>query len=122
MDYESRATELFKSGCNCAQAVFCTFAPELGIDEKTALRLSAGFGGGMGRMREVCGAVSGMVMAASALLASDNPQDAAAKAKLYENIRALAGEFKEKNGSIVCRELLNLPDAESGGTPSERTP
>ncbi len=121
MDYAHRANELFVSGCNCSQAVFCTFAPELGIDEKTALILAAGFGGGMGRMREVCGAVSGMIMAASMKFASDDPKDAAAKGRLYEIIRALAGEFKEKNGSIICRELLNLPSDEAGGEPCERT-
>lgn len=120
MDYENRAAELFKSGCNCSQAVFCTFAPEMGVDEKTALVLSAGFGGGMGRMREVCGAVSGMIMAASMKFASDNPGDSEAKAELYEIIRTLAGRFKKQNGSIICRELLNLPNETVGGAPSER--
>lgn len=121
MDYGQRACELFKSGCNCSQAVFCTFAPEIGIGQSTALRLSAGFGGGMGRMREVCGAVSGMIMAASAMFASDKPEDAQAKKELYEVIRELAGSFKQANGSIICRELLGIDGKNESAQPEKRT-
>lgn len=112
------AKQLFESGYNCAQAVFCAFCDETGFDKETALRLSAGFGGGVGRMREVCGAVSGMTMVLSYKLASVDPAE---KGEIYALIQKAAGEFKEINGSIVCRELLNLSKGPSSPVPEERT-
>lgn len=109
--YGKKAKTLFEEGYNCAQAVFGAFSDVTGIGFETSLKLSSGFGGGMGRMREVCGAVSGMFMVLDALEGYTSPTDNEAKKELYAKIQKLAGEFKAENGSIICRELL-------GGTPS----
>ena len=103
-----KAKELFSQGYNCAQAVFSVFNDETGLDPNLALRLSAPFGGGMARMREVCGAVSGMFMAAGALYGYDQEADPENKAAHYRLIQELAQKFREQNGSIICRELLGL--------------
>lgn len=116
------AYENFLKGYNCTQAVTVAFAEELGLDEKTAARISCGFGGGMGRLREVCGTFSGIVMVLSRLYGYSDPKDTAAKKDLYEKIRALADKFREDNGSIICRELLGLERAEEDATPEPRTP
>lgn len=117
-----KAKQLFLDGYNCSQSVFIAFAPECGIDEETAALIASGFGGGLGRMREVCGAVSGMSMAASMLFGSGKPNDYENKKALYKTIQELAGEFREMNGSIVCRELLGLDKkAETLSTPEKRT-
>ena len=109
------AKEYFLNGANCAQAVLCAFAEECKLDETSAMRLASGFGGGMGRMREVCGAVSGMILVANILRGNTEPKDKAAKDAHYALIQHLAEKFREQNGSIICRELLNLeghgPDA-----------
>lgn len=115
------AKELFENGCNCAQAVFCAFCDETGFDRETALKLAAGFGGGMGRMREVCGAVSGMTMVLSYLNASTDPKNHDEKTALYALIQKAGGEFKDKNGSIICRELLGLASGASSPEPEHRT-
>lgn len=112
----------FLSGFNCTQAVTVAFAEELGLDERTAARLSCGFGGGMGRLREICGTFSGAVMVLSALYGYSEPKDLAAKKALYEKIRALAERFRADNGSIICRELLGLEKAEASAAPEPRTP
>ena len=116
-----RAYENFLKGYNCTQAVTVAFAEELGLDEQTAARLSCGFGGGMGRMREVCGTFSGIVMVLSQLYGYSDPKDTAAKKDLYEKIRSLAAKFKSDNGSIICRELLGLEKAEESAVPEPRT-
>ncbi len=121
MDKASKAKELFENGCNCCQAVFCAFPEENNLSEEEALRLSAGFGGGMGRMREVCGAVSGMIMVLSNRFASTDPNDHEKKKELYALIQKAAGEFKEENGSIICRELLGLSEKTSDPVPEKRT-
>ena len=120
--YGERAKALFLEGYNCAQAVFAAFAPELGLDRETALKISSSFGGGMGRMREVCGAVSGMLMVAGMTDGSADPKDREAKAAHYALVRSLAGGFREENGSIVCRELLGLSAPEQSAVPDARTP
>lgn len=117
-----RAYELFLSGYNCTQSVVCAFADELGMDMDTAARLSSGFGGGMGRLREVCGTFSGVVMVMSMLYGYSDPKNLAGKKELYEKIRLLAGKFRERNGSIICRELLGLKEAERSAEPEARTP
>lgn len=114
------AKELFESGCNCSQAVFCAFCNETGFDKETALRVSAGFGGGFGRLREVCGAVSGMTMVLSCKLASTDIGDSSKKAELYAIIQKAANEFRAQNGSIICRELLGLSEKNSSPVPEER--
>ena len=104
-----RAVELFKNGFNCAQAVFASCADIYGIkDEQLALRLSASFGGGMGRMRLVCGAASGMFMLAGLQNGSCTPHDNEGKMANYAYVQQLAGEFKGKYGSLICAELLGL--------------
>lgn len=102
------ARDYFLNGANCAQAVLCAFADECQLDETSAMRLASGFGGGMGRMREVCGAVSGMILVANILHGNTDPKDKAAKDAHYALIQRLAEKFREQNGSIICRELLNL--------------
>ena len=104
-----RAVELFKQGFNCSQAVFASCADIYGItDEQLALRLSASFGGGMGRMRLVCGAASGMFLLAGLQNGSCTPHDNEGKMANYALVQELAGEFKGKYGSLICAELLGL--------------
>lgn len=116
-----KAREYFEKGFNCAQSVFAAFCDETGLDEKTALMISSPFGGGIGRMREVCGAVSGMMMTAGMLYGNTEPDNAEKKKEIYRKARALAAEFKEKNGSIVCKELLGLSKMEENCAPEART-
>lgn len=121
-EYSRRAGELFGEGYNCSQAVLLTFAEELGMPFDMAARLSSSFGGGMGRMREVCGAVSGMFMAAGLFCGYDAPEDHAGKTEHYKRIQELAGHFKEYTGSIICRELLGLEEkGASSHVPEKRT-
>ena len=125
-----RALELFKQGYNCSQAVFAACADLYGItDEQLALRLSASFGGGMGRMRLVCGAASGMFMLAGLQNGSSMPHDNEGKMANYAFVQQLAGEFKNTYGSLICAELLGLAPKGSCPTkleldprPEERTP
>ena len=115
------AEELFLKGYNCAQAVAGAFAEDIGMDFDTAVKTVSSFGGGMGRLREVCGAVSGMFFVAGALYGYSDPKDYAAKKEHYERIRYLAEKFKEQTGSIVCRELLGAEGKDAGGAPLKRT-
>ena len=108
MTHEEAALRYFTEGANCAQAVVLAFKDELGMDEKTAARLASSFGGGIGRLREVCGAVSGMMMVYGLLKGYDDLKDPEAKKAHYANVQALANRFREENGAIVCRELLEL--------------
>ena len=117
-----KAKELFKSGYNCSQSVLGVFAEELGLDFETAMKISSSFGGGMGRMREVCGTVSGMFMACGLMFGPKDNSDPKAKGELYKRIQELAGKFKEQNGRIICRELLEGVESSTSPTPSERTP
>lgn len=119
--YSKRARELFKEGYNCAQSVFCAFADDLGMDFETALKLSSSFGGGMGRLREVCGAVSAMFMIAGIKYGYTSPCDDDAKAKHYALIQELAEKFKHENNSIICRELLGLDVQSQSPIPEKRT-
>lgn len=118
---EQIAREAFKEGYNCAQCMAIAFADVLGMDETTAKRLTSSFGGGMGRMREVCGAVSGMFMVAGVLWGYDDPNDSAGKKETYAMIQELAKKYKEEEGSIICRELLGLDGKDTSPVPSERT-
>ena len=110
-----KAKELFKSGYNCSQAVLGVFCEELGLDLDTAMRISSSFGGGMGRMREVCGAVCGMFMAAGLMFFKGD------KGQQYKHVQELAKRFKDKNGSIICRELLEGVGVSNSTEPSPRT-
>ena len=119
--YSQKAMNLFKEGYNCAQSVFLAFAEDLGFDKETALKLSSSFGGGMGRMREVCGAVSAMFMIAGLKYGYTSPTDKTAKTEHYERIQELAKKFKDKHETIICRELLGV-DADDNPIPSDRPP
>lgn len=121
-----RAGELFLEGYNCSQSVFLAFSDIYGMEPEMAARLSASFGGGMGRMREVCGAVSGMLLAVGLETGAVEGKDAAGKKQNYDMVQQLAAEFREQYGSIICRELLGLgkdgtPADTSITTPEERT-
>ena len=119
--YSEKAVNNFKSGYNCAQSVFLAFAEDFGFDKETALKLSSSFGGGMGRLREVCGAISSMFAIAGLKKGYTSPNDDDAKAKHYELIQSLAEKFKSKYGTIICRELLELPEGADSPIPSKRT-
>lgn len=121
MSRKEHGMKLFEEGYNCAQSVFLAFEDLYEIDRKTALCMSSSFGGGMGRLREVCGAVSGMFMVAGILYGYDDPKASAEKAEHYARIQALAADFSKENGSIVCRELLGLSVKHDVPTPEART-
>lgn len=121
-EYGLRAKELFLNGYNCSQAVICAFAQEIGLDEYTLRRLGSSFGGGMGRLREVCGGVSAMFLVLGLLCGYDEPGDQKAKAEHYEKVQELARRFEQENGSIICRELLGLTEKHSAPVPEKRTP
>lgn len=114
------AIDYFKSGYNCSQAIVLAFKDLIDVDENTLLKISSPFGGGMGRLREVCGAVSGMFMVLGLLYGYNEPDDDKKK-ELYARVQQLARKFEEDNGSIVCRELLGLSVKHDDPTPSKRT-
>ena len=125
-----KAKRLFKEGgYNCCQAVVLAYNDIFGIDDETAAALSSGFGGGMGRMREVCGSVSGMVMLAGLIKPANDPSVKEWRTANYALVQEMAGEFKAVNGSLVCKELLGLVPMGSSAQapkespePSDRTP
>ena len=121
VDREYMAEQLFRSGYNCSQTVFATFADVTGMTEEEAAKLASPFGAGFGKMREVCGAVSGMVLLAGVLRGYSDPQDAEAKKELYALVQKMCNEFREREGSLICRELLGLKEGEDPPEPSERT-
>lgn len=104
-------------GYNCAQSVFASFCDLTGMDMELALKLSSSFGGGIGRLREVCGALSGMLMAAGILYGYSIPGDYDLKSEHYRLVQELAGRFREDCGSILCRELLGLDGASDPVSP-----
>lgn len=103
MSYAETARNLFLDGYGCAQAVFTAFSPLTGVEKEQALRISIGLGGGVGRMREVCGTVSGAAMVLGALYGGDGARD---KTAAYAKVRQFADAFKAIHGAVVCRELL----------------
>ncbi len=122
MDHAKEAERLFLEGYNCAQAVFCAFCDETGLSLEDAARLSSSFGGGMGRLREVCGTVSGALLALGILRGYDDPKDPEQKKAHYALVQEYARRFREKNETIICRELLKGIPVTPGGVPEERTP
>ena len=108
MNRKEKAVELFYKGCNCSQAVFCAFSDLTGLDEETSLKLASGFGGGVSRLRELCGAVSGMIMAYDMLYGYSVVSDPSLKSEHYKKVQELCKMFKDRAGSIVCRELLGI--------------
>ena len=121
MDHAVRARELFCSGYNCAQAVAGAFAEEMGLPLETVMKLASGFGGGMGGMRETCGAVTGMFMAAGMLRGYGVPGNQEEKTAHYARIRALAEAFEAEHGTLICRNLLSVLPGKLSQNPSERT-
>ena len=117
MDHGALSKEMFCEGYNCAQAVVAAFHEELGMTESEAARLSSSFGGGMGRMRETCGAVSGMLLVAGLLWGYGTPGDDEAKAAHYRLVQEMAAKFRERTGSLICRELLGNPPSDPNPTP-----
>ena len=105
-NHAETARENFVKGYNCAQAVFVAFKDEMGLDELTAARLSSSFGGGMGKLREVCGAVSGALMVLGMLRGNSDPADDKAKAAHYARVQEFAAKFKAEHDTIICRDLL----------------
>ena len=116
-----RAVETFQEGYNCAQAVFATYADCFGMDTETALKMSSAMGAGVGRMREVCGAVSSMAMLAGLKEGNDDPRDEAAKEHIYALVRRMSTRFKDEYDTIICKELLGLERVEESAKPSLRT-
>ena len=117
------AKTYFEQGYNCAQAVLMAFEDRTGLDAVAAARAASSFGGGMGRMREVCGTVSGAYMALGIIQGYDDPADKAGKDRQYELVREFANRFKERNGidTIICRELLSGVPHTDGGQSEART-
>ena len=113
-NYGEKAVALFATGLNCAQSVYCAFAEDLGMDAETAAKVSSGLGGGVGRLREVCGAVTGATLVLGMKFGPD-------KVAVYEKVQAFAAAFKAETGSVVCRELLAGTGATTGGAPEART-
>lgn len=124
-----KAKRLFKEGgYNCCQAVVLAYNDLWDLDDRVAASLASGFGGGMGRMREVCGSVSGMVFLCGLISPADNPSDKAGRTANYALVQEMAGRFREINGSIICKELLglvpmgtNMPAMKESPEPSDRT-
>ncbi|MBR4308440.1 MAG: C_GCAxxG_C_C family protein [Oscillospiraceae bacterium] len=121
MTHPELAQKNFETGCNCAQAVLLAFSDRTGLDEATAMKLAASFGGGMGKLREVCGAVSAMFMALGMIYADDHIPTQEAKAAHYQKIQTLAARFKAENGSYICRDLLEGVPVSKDTAPEERT-
>ena len=121
MDHAEKARELFLAGCNCAQSVVGAFAPEMGLTQEAAMRIASSFGGGMGGMRETCGAVTGMLMVAGLKWGYSETGNLDKKTAHYARVRSLIEQFKAEHTTIVCRDLLaHLGELKQD--PSARTP
>lgn len=117
MDRSEQAGQYFMEGYNCAQSIAVAFCDLFGMEKDAAARMASSFGGGMGRMREVCGAVSGMLLVAGILYGYHDPADLQGKKEHYTLVQELAGKFREQVGSIVCREILKNPPSDPAPTP-----
>ena len=120
-DHAELARQLFLSGYNCSQAVFCAFCDVTGLDIDTAARMASSFGGGLARMRQVCGTVSAAALVLGILRGYSEPNNARLKREHYHLVQDFARRFREENGSIVCGELLRGVDVVPGNDPEERT-
>lgn len=121
IDHGTLAEQNFRSGYNCAQSVLLAFYDVTGLDDRTAAMLASSFGGGIGRLREVCGAVSGAAMVLGLVKGHSDPDDREAKKAHYARVQEFAEKFKERNGSIICRELLSGVETSDGKEPEQRT-
>ena len=118
MDHSIKAAELFLSGSNCAQAITVAFCDVTGLEPSFAAKMASSFGGGMGRLREVCGAVSGMLLVMGLLYGYDDPGEKDANKKAYyPEVQKLMNQFKEECGSYICREILKNPPSDPNPTP-----
>ncbi|MBE6275792.1 MAG: C_GCAxxG_C_C family protein [Bacteroides sp.] len=121
-DRIEKAVSLFKEGFNCSQAVVAAFADQYGFTREQALRMSASFGGGIGRMRETCGAACGLFMLAGLETGATEGANREGKAANYALVQELAEEFKRRNGALRCADLLGLSSKEPVvSTPEQRT-
>ena len=116
-----KAVQTFESGFGCAQSVFSTYADLFGMDKETALKLASPMGGGIGRMREVCGTVSAMALLAGLKEGNTDPSNEEGKERIYLLVRQMSDKFREENGTIICRELLGLLEREESAKPEKRT-
>ena len=121
MTRREMAVANFMKGYNCTQSVVLAFADMLPVNESDLLKMASSFGGGMGRLREVCGSVSGMFIVIGLFYGYDGPETGQVKAEHYKRVQELAHRFEEKHGSIVCRELLGLNVKREAPTPEART-
>jgi len=121
-EHAKKARDYFYKGYNCAQAVFCAFEDVTGIDHETALKLSSSFGGGIGKLREVCGAFSGAAAVLGALYGYTDVTDQNLKTEHYALVQELAERFKGVHRTIICRELLKGVKTSKSSAPEERTP
>ena len=121
MSRADRAEKLFRQGYNCGQSVFAAFADVLGMTVEEAAKIASPFGAGFGKLREVCGAVSGMTLVTGYLRGYSDPADYESKKEVYALIQKMCAEFEERQGSIICRELLGLKKGEDTAEPAVRT-
>ena len=121
MTRSEKAMNYFVEGYNCAQSVALAFSDMLPMTDKEIARMASSFGGGMGRLREVCGAVSGMLMIVGEVYGYDGPETGEPKAALYARVQEVAKRFEARSGSIICRELLGLTEKRKAPTPEART-
>lgn len=121
MNKADSAEELFRMGYNCSQSVYAAFAEDLGMSVEEAAKRASPFGAGFGKLREVCGAVSGMVLVLGDLCGYQDPTDAAGKQALYALVQRLCGSFEKSEGSLICRKLLGLAKGEDLAEPAVRT-
>ena len=121
MSRADRAEELFRQGYNCGQSVFAAFADVLGLTVEEAAKIASPFGAGFGKLKEVCGAVSGMTLVTGYLRGYSDPADYESKKEVYALIQKMCAEFEERRGSIICRELLGLKKGEDTAEPAVRT-
>lgn len=119
--HEETARSLFLEGYNCTQSVVGAFCDDMDLDRETTIRMVSSLGGGMGRLREVCGTVSGMFLVLGYFYGYNTPGDYEGKKTLYERVQEVARRFREANGSIVCRELLGLAGQDHSPVPELRT-
>ena len=122
MNHSQEAERLFREGYNCSQAVFCAFGDLTGIEKDAGARLSAAFGGGMGRLREVCGTMSGALLVLGILYGYDEPGNIEAKKEHYALVQKFARRFEERFGALRCKEILKNIQVTPGGEPEPRTP
>lgn len=121
MTRKEKAIQSFLDGYNCSQCMILAFEDMINIDVQQALKIASPFGGGMGRLREVCGSVSGMFMILGYIMGYDEPSDYEGKKVLYAHIQELARRYEKANGSIICRDLLGITEKHQDATPEPRT-